>query len=100
MRSTEVGAVWGVGRKTSARLNEGGIRNVLDLVQADVSTLRRQFSVVLEKTILELRGTSCLEVDDAPAANQQIMSSSLLPWRRANLCAADARPSPGPGMPS
>jgi len=48
---------------------------VLDLVQADVSTLRRQFSVVLEKTVLELRGTPCLEVDDAPAANQQIMCS-------------------------
>jgi len=75
MHSTEVGAVWGVGRKTSARLNEGGIRSVLDLVQADVSTLRRQFSVVLEKTLLELRGTSCLEVDDAPSANQQIMCS-------------------------
>ncbi|HUG25965.1 MAG TPA: DNA polymerase V subunit UmuC, partial [Albitalea sp.] len=37
--------------------------------------LRKQFSVVLEKTVLELRGTSCLDVDDAPAANQQIMCS-------------------------
>ena len=42
---------------------------------ADVATLRRQFSVVLEKTVLELRGTSCLDVDDAPAPNQQIMCS-------------------------
>jgi len=75
MQSTEVGAVWGVGRKTSARLNEGGIRNVLDLVRADVSALRKQFSVVLEKTLLELRGTGCMEVDDAPAGNQQIMCS-------------------------
>jgi len=75
MQATEVGAVWGVGPKTSARLNEGGIRSVLDLVRADVSTLRRQFSVVLEKTLLELRGTPCMDVDDAPAANQQIMCS-------------------------
>lgn len=75
MAATEVGAVWGVGRKTGARLNEAGIRSVLDLVRADVAALRRQFSVVLEKTILELRGTPCLEVDDAPAANQQIMCS-------------------------
>jgi DNA polymerase V len=37
--------------------------------------LRRQFSVVLEKTVLELRGTSCLDGDDAPAANEQIMCS-------------------------
>src|SRR5438034_4938223 len=75
MQVTEVGDVWGVGRKTSARLNEGGIHTVLDLVSADVTTLRKQFSVMLEKTVLELRGTSCLDVDDAPAANQQIMCS-------------------------
>jgi len=75
MQVTEVGDVWGVGRKTSARLNEGGIHTVLDLVNADVTMLRKQFSVVLEKTVLELRGTSCLDVDDAPAANQQIMCS-------------------------
>jgi DNA polymerase V len=75
MQTTEVGNVWGVGRKTTARLNEGGIRTVFDLINADIATLRKQFSVVLEKTILELRGTSCLDVDDAPAANQQIMCS-------------------------
>jgi DNA polymerase V len=75
MQATEVGAVWGVGRKTSARLNQGGIRSVLDLVRADVSTLRRQFSVLLEKTLLELRGTPCLGIDDAPDGNQQIMCS-------------------------
>jgi DNA polymerase V len=75
MQVTEVGDVWGVGRKTSARLNEGGIHTVLDLAKANVTTLRKQFSVVLEKTVLELRGTSCLDVDDAPAGNQQIMCS-------------------------
>jgi len=75
MQATEVGDVWGVGRKISARLNDVGLRSVLDLVSADVATLRKQFSVVLEKTVLELRGTSCLDVDDAPAANQQIMCS-------------------------
>ena len=39
MRATEVGEVWGIGRKTSARLNEGGIRTVLDLVCADAAAL-------------------------------------------------------------
>ncbi|CAN7221472.1 Y-family DNA polymerase [Rhizobacter sp. LjRoot28] len=75
LRRTDVGSVWGVGRKTTARLNEGSIRTVLDLVNADVATLRRQFNVLLEKTVFELRGTSCLDVDDAPAPNQQIMAS-------------------------
>ena len=75
MRATDVGCVWGIGRKISARLNEGGIHTVLDLVRADIASLRRQFGIVVEKTILELRGTSCLDVDDAPSPNQQIMCS-------------------------
>ncbi|MDH4390372.1 MAG: Y-family DNA polymerase [Aquabacterium sp.] len=73
--ASDVGDVWGIGRKLSARLNEGGIRTVHDLVRADVATLRAQFSVVLEKTLLELRGTACLDVDHEPAAQQQMMCS-------------------------
>jgi len=73
--ATEIGNVWGVGRRMTARLNDGGIKTVLDLVKADVATLRKQFSVVLEKTVLELRGTSCLRVDEEPAAQQQVMCS-------------------------
>jgi DNA polymerase V len=74
-KATDVGNVWGVGRRMTARLNEGGIHSVLDLVNADVVTLRRQFSVVLEKTVLELRGTPCMDVDHEPAAQQQMMCS-------------------------
>jgi len=73
--ATEVGCVWGVGKRITEKLQAGGIRSVLDLVRADASTLRSQFSVTLEKTLLELRGTSCMEVDDAPAPRQQILVS-------------------------
>jgi DNA polymerase V len=75
MAATEVSDVWGVGRKIAAQLNAGGVRTVLDLVRADVATLRRQFSVVFEKTVLELRGKPCMGVEDAPAAKQQILVS-------------------------
>jgi DNA polymerase V len=73
--ATEIGDVWGIGRRMSARLNEGGIRSVAQLLRADPTTLRRQFSVVLEKTLTELRGTVCMGLDDAPTARQQIMCS-------------------------
>jgi DNA polymerase V len=75
MAATEVGDVWGVGRKIAAQLNTAGVRTVLDLVRADISTLRRQFSVVFEKTVVELRGTPCMGVEEAPAAKQQILVS-------------------------
>ena len=52
--ATEVGNVWGVGRKIGARLVEGGVRTVLDLVRCDVATLRKQFSVVLELSLIHI----------------------------------------------
>lgn len=75
MRRTDVGTVWGVGRRTAPKLHRAGIRTVLDLKRADAAGLGRQFSVLMQKTVLELQGTACLEVDDSPAANRQIMCS-------------------------
>lgn len=75
MAATPVRNVWGVGRKIGERLTAGGVHTVLDLVRSDVAALRRQFSVVIEKTVMELRGIPCLDVDDAPAARQQILVS-------------------------
>ncbi|MBC7664724.1 MAG: Y-family DNA polymerase [Caulobacter sp.] len=72
---TDVRCVWGVGKRTTERLKAGGISTVQQLVRADASTLRAGFSVTLEKTLLELRGTSCMEVDDAPPPRQQILVS-------------------------
>ncbi len=62
-------------RIVGARLNDGGVCTVLDLVRADTASLRRQFNVGIEKTIVELRGTPCLDVNDAPEPNRQIMCS-------------------------
>jgi DNA polymerase V len=51
------------------------IRTVRDLRDADAETLRSRFSVVLERTIQELRGVSCLDLEEVAPAKQQIMSS-------------------------
>lgn len=75
MQLTDIGDVWGVGRKIAEKLRAGGIKSVLDLIRADPASLRREFSVVFEKTVLELRGQPCLTVEEAPAAKQQILVS-------------------------
>ena len=75
MRRTDVGDVWGIGRKTAPKLRDAGILTVLDLARADAAALGRQFSVVMQKTVRELQGTPCLEVDDDPPAQQQILCS-------------------------
>ncbi len=70
-----VGEVWGVGRKLAPKLNALGIHTVLDLKQADPEQLRQQFSVVMEKTIRELNGTVCIEMEEIAPPKKQILSS-------------------------
>ena len=70
--ATAVEEVWGVGRKISAQLHEGGIHTVLDLARLDPATVRRRWSVVLERTVRELQGLQCIELDDAPAPKREI----------------------------
>lgn len=73
--SIEVREVWGVGRKIEARLDAMGIRTVLQLRDADAELMRSKFSVVVERTVRELRGVSCIELQEVVPEKQQIMSS-------------------------
>ena len=72
LAATDVGDVWGVGRKISAQLQEAGIATVLDLARLDPATVRRRWSVVLERTVRELQGLPCIRLDDQPAPKQEI----------------------------
>lgn len=75
MGQIEVGEIWGIGRKLAPKLNELGISTVLDLKHADPETLRQRFSVVMEKTIRELNGTVCIELEEVTPPKKQILSS-------------------------
>ena len=75
MASIGVGEVWGVGRRLVEHLGRMGIETVKALRDADPKSIRQQFSVVLERTILELRGISCLSSEDIAPVKKQIMSS-------------------------
>jgi DNA polymerase V len=70
-----VGEVWGVGRKLAPRLEALGYRTVLDLKRANANALRQQFSVVMQKTIHELNGVVCMELEDVVPMKKQILSS-------------------------
>ena len=71
----EVGEVWGVGRKIETRLEQIGITDVLQLLDANAEMIRSKFSVVLERTVRELRGVSCLDLQEIVPDKQQIMCS-------------------------
>lgn len=73
--SIEVGEVWGIGRKLNVHLQAGGIHTVKQLRDFDVTRLRNRFGVVMERTVRELRGESCIEMTDIAPPKQQIISS-------------------------
>jgi DNA polymerase V len=75
LSEVEVGEIWGVGRKLAPKLQALGYNSVLDLKQANPEVLRQRFSVVMEKTIRELNGTVCIELEDVIPAKEQILSS-------------------------
>jgi DNA polymerase V len=70
--ATDVGEVWGIGRRISKQLRDGGIQTVQDLVRMDPATMRRGWSVVLERTVRELQGMPCIGLDDAPEPKKEI----------------------------
>ncbi|RMH85242.1 Y-family DNA polymerase [Pseudomonas sp. AOB-7] len=85
LAATPVGEVWGVGRRLTARLADMNIKTAADLAAADAWTLRKQFSVVLEKTARELRGIACLELDGEAPPKQEICCSRMFGKRLHEL---------------
>ncbi|SFU48587.1 Y-family DNA polymerase [Halomonas korlensis] len=67
--------IWGVAGRTAAKLQQLGIHSAWDLREADPKRIRTLFSVVLERTIWELRGVDCIPLDDMAQPKQQIMTS-------------------------
>ena len=67
--------VWGVGSRIAKKLNVMGIKTALQLAQSNPAFIRKNFSVVLERTVRELNGESCIPLEEAPSPKQQIVCS-------------------------
>ena len=72
LAATAVGDIWGVGRRISAQLMAGGITTALDLTRLDPAMVRARWSVVLERTVRELQGKGCIELEHTPGRKQEI----------------------------
>jgi DNA polymerase V len=75
LKALPIREIWGVGHNLSRRLNQVGIYSAYELAQADIRFIRKKFSVVLERTVRELRGESCIQIDDHSAPKKQIIVS-------------------------
>jgi len=71
----KVGEVWGVGRCIEKKLAKLGVNTVFDLKQSSPQALRKQFSVLMERTIRELNGESCIPLEKIASLKKQLVCS-------------------------
>ena len=67
LKLTDIGDVWGIGRRLTNFLNKYNVSTAYDFIQLDRGWVRKNMGVVGEKTFLELCGVSCIEIDLVPS---------------------------------
>src|SRR5690606_29242030 len=72
LKATPVGDLWGIGRRIEQQLQAEAIFTAYDFVRLSPSTVRKRWSVVLEKTLRELQGEPCIALEESAAARKQI----------------------------
>lgn len=70
-----IGAVWGVGRRLAPELAAMGLHSALDLKRAPPKLIRRRHSVILERTVAELNGVSCIGLEENAAREGQVIAT-------------------------
>lgn len=75
LTSIEIGDVWGIGHRYAKLLQQHNIINARDFKYADDAWVRKNMTIVGLKTLLELRGISCLSLADCPEQKQSITVS-------------------------
>ena len=85
MQLMPVGEVWGVGRKLNQHLNKMGIKTAYELSELDLNFARKKFNIVLAKTIRELKGEICIDLEEQPSTKKQIVVSRTFNRRVTDL---------------
>lgn len=75
LEATELGELWGIGRRIGEQLRADGLRTALDVARMDPAVARRRWSVTVERTVRELQGTPCLDFESMPPAKKEIAST-------------------------
>jgi DNA polymerase V len=75
LKRTEVGDIWGVGRQYARFLQNYGIHTAYQLRNATDSWIKKHLSVVMLRTVKELRGEPCLDLEKERPDKQEICTS-------------------------
>ncbi|MEN8135453.1 MAG: Y-family DNA polymerase [Thermodesulfobacteriota bacterium] len=75
LEAVEVGDVWGIGRRSTEKLNRRGIYSARQLRDSDDTWIRKRLTVTGLRTVMELRGIPCVHAASVHATKQSIISS-------------------------
>ena len=75
LTNMQIGDVWGIGVQYAKFLNKHNIKTAFDFTQANEQWVKRNMSITGQKTLLELRGTPCYNLEQAPPAKRGICTS-------------------------
>lgn len=85
LQRMKVTDVWGIGGRLGKKLNLMKIYSAWELAQQCPKNMRKQFSVVVERTIEELNGKTCLAWDEIKQDKQEIFSTRSFGERVTNI---------------
>lgn len=72
---TLIGDVWGIGRASVKKLEAVNIKTALQFKNADMRFIKKNFTVVGGRTLLELRGVRCFPLELTPPLKKNTTSS-------------------------
>ncbi len=75
LKATDVEDVWGIGRQYSKLLKNLGINTAYELSLANDNWVKKKMTVMGLRTVMELRGTKCIELENTIPAKKAIVSS-------------------------
>lgn len=75
MSVVPVEEIWGIGRRLAEKLKAMGVRSVLDLKYSNPNYMKKQFSINMERIVLELNGVQCFDLESNIEPKKEIISS-------------------------
>ena len=75
LEQTDIIDIWGINKRTAAKLHRHGIRSARQFRDMDLRTARKELTVVGARLIEELRGNSCLPLEMVDQVKKTICCS-------------------------
>jgi DNA polymerase V len=75
LRFTDIADVWGVGSERSKKFHALGITKAYDLLGMNDEWMREHMTVTGQRMLNELKGISCVPLEETPPAKQNICTS-------------------------